>query len=95
MEAFPGVAFFKTANPDEVVANGAAILAGFHNVIKTIYKRRRAGVDVEETVKQAKTQLLETFRKGNYVQFQEGKLRSRKQRPGESAIDYFYDIISL
>ena len=32
---------------------------------------------------------------GNYAQFQEGKLRSRKQGHGESALDYYYDVIAL
>ena len=55
----------------------------------------RGGVDVQETVAQAKTQLLRAFKKGNYAQFQEGKLRSRKQGHGESALDYYYDVIAL
>ena len=57
--------------------------------------RQVNNVDLTETVKQARTRLLETFRKGNHAQFQEGKLRNRKQQPGESATEYYYDVISL
>ena len=42
--------------------------------------RQVNNVDVTETVKQARTRLLETFRKGNYAQFQEGKLRNRQKQ---------------
>ena len=46
-------------------------------------------------VSQAKSLLLEAFVQRNYQQFQEGKLRNRKQKPGESATAYYYDVIDL
>ena len=47
------------------------------------------------TTRQDKSRLLEAFKKGNYEQFQEGKLRNRKQLPNESATEYYYDVVSL
>ena len=47
------------------------------------------------TVEGAKSLLLKAFQKGNYVQFQEGKLRNRKQGKYESAVEYYYDVIGL
>ena len=53
------------------------------------------GVTGPVATRQAKSRLLETFKKGNYEQFQEGKLRNGKQLPNESVMEYYYEVVSL
>ena len=43
----------------------------------------------------AKALLLTDFQKGKHKQYQEGKLRNRRQAKNETAVSYFYDVISL
>ena len=53
------------------------------------------GVTASVTTKGSKTRLLEAFKKGNYAQFIESKLRHRKHETAECAVDYAYDVLSL
>ena len=39
--------------------------------------------------------LLESFKIGNYKQYNATKLQNRQQEAAESAVDYFYDLIAL
>ena len=53
------------------------------------------GVTASVTTNGSKTRLLEAFKKGNYAQFIESKLRHRKHETAECAVDYAYDVLSL
>ncbi len=39
--------------------------------------------------------LLESFKIGNYKQYNATKLQNRQQGAAESAVEYYYDIIAL